>query len=204
MTEVGFHLSAKILSHHWECSPVHDIPCPLFTESDLISYLSWIFCCSMQSSHGIWCWFSSPSSTEEVQSLPYFFIASLTFGIWIWWNSLSFFLLLVVYGNPWKPNSRFLHISTRNLLSDYPPTESHTFLGGLKTMRWGISKLIFLKATFHFMLFMLLRSIGFRLLAIPFLYASLLCVLVSLASHPLINLPTVSYTHLTLPTKRIV
>lgn len=56
-------------------------------------------------------------------------------------------------------------------------------------MRWGISKLILFKATFHFMLFMLLRSIGFRLLAIPFLYASLVCVLVSLASHPLINLP---------------
>ena len=56
-------------------------------------------------------------------------------------------------------------------------------------MGWGVSRLIFLKAAFHFVLFMLLRNIGFRLLAIPFLYASLVCVLVSLASHPLINLP---------------
>ncbi|KAK9691511.1 hypothetical protein RND81_09G201700 [Saponaria officinalis] len=56
-------------------------------------------------------------------------------------------------------------------------------------MKWGLSKFIFLKATFHFMAFMLFKSIGLKLLAIPFLYASLISMLVSIASNPYINLP---------------
>lgn len=56
-------------------------------------------------------------------------------------------------------------------------------------MGWGLSRLIFLKSTFYFIIFVLIRSIGFTLLAIPFLYASLVFLLVSIASHPQINLP---------------
>lgn len=56
-------------------------------------------------------------------------------------------------------------------------------------MGWGVSRFIFLKSALHLMIFMYLRSIGFRLIAIPFLYASLISLLVSIASHPHINLP---------------
>ncbi|KAI4295063.1 hypothetical protein MLD38_040671 [Melastoma candidum] len=53
----------------------------------------------------------------------------------------------------------------------------------------GISFLIGLKATVLFLSFVYLRNLGFSLLALPFLYASLVALLVSLASLPLINLP---------------
>lgn len=53
----------------------------------------------------------------------------------------------------------------------------------------GLSVLIGLKATFLFSLFVYLRTLGFIVLSIPFLYASLISLLVSIASHPLINLP---------------
>lgn len=53
----------------------------------------------------------------------------------------------------------------------------------------GISFLIGLKAATLFTFFAYLSSFGFKLLAIPFLYASLVSFLVSIASHPFINLP---------------
>lgn len=53
----------------------------------------------------------------------------------------------------------------------------------------GISFLIALKATVHFIFFAFLRSLGFTLLSLPFLYASLVSLLIALASHPSINLP---------------
>lgn len=53
----------------------------------------------------------------------------------------------------------------------------------------GLSVLVAIKATVLFMLFAYLRTLGFNLLAIPFLYASLVSFLVSIASHPSINLP---------------
>lgn len=53
----------------------------------------------------------------------------------------------------------------------------------------GISFLIGLKAVTLFTFFAYLSSFGFKLLAIPFLYASLVSFLVSIASHPFINLP---------------
>lgn len=53
----------------------------------------------------------------------------------------------------------------------------------------GISFLISLKATVHFIVFVFLRSLGFTLLSLPFLYASLVSLLIALASHPSINLP---------------
>lgn len=56
-------------------------------------------------------------------------------------------------------------------------------------MGLGLSVLIGLKATMLFMCFAYLRSLGFMLLTVPFLYASLVSFLVSIASHPLINLP---------------
>ncbi|KAH9624890.1 hypothetical protein KSS87_016993 [Heliosperma pusillum] len=57
-------------------------------------------------------------------------------------------------------------------------------------MNWGLSKFIFLKSVFHFMLFISMRYIiGFKLISIPFLYASLISLLVSIASNPYINLP---------------
>ncbi|CAO2836341.1 unnamed protein product [Amaranthus hypochondriacus] len=56
-------------------------------------------------------------------------------------------------------------------------------------MDWGISRLIFLKAAFYFSVFVFMRSNGLNWLAIPFLYASLVFSLVSIASHPQINLP---------------
>lgn len=53
----------------------------------------------------------------------------------------------------------------------------------------GISVLIGLKATAMFFLFASLRIYGFTFLSMPFLYASLVSLLVSIAAHPLINLP---------------
>ncbi|OVA06006.1 Dual specificity phosphatase [Macleaya cordata] len=53
----------------------------------------------------------------------------------------------------------------------------------------GISKLIGLKATVLFFVFAFLKSSGLTLLSIPFVYASLVALLVSIASHPAINLP---------------
>lgn len=53
----------------------------------------------------------------------------------------------------------------------------------------GISILVGFQATVLFIFFAYLRTLGFMLLAIPFLYASLVSLLVSLASHPFINLP---------------
>ncbi|KAH7536936.1 hypothetical protein FEM48_Zijuj03G0039100 [Ziziphus jujuba var. spinosa] len=58
-----------------------------------------------------------------------------------------------------------------------------------KKMGLGISLLIGLKAVLLFLLFAFLSSFGFALLAVPFLYASLVSLLVALASHPSINLP---------------
>ncbi|GFZ05999.1 hypothetical protein Acr_18g0001690 [Actinidia rufa] len=53
----------------------------------------------------------------------------------------------------------------------------------------GLSVLIGLKATVLFLAFTYLRSLGFVLLSMPLLYASLISMLVSIASHPSINLP---------------
>ncbi|CAK9149209.1 unnamed protein product [Ilex paraguariensis] len=53
----------------------------------------------------------------------------------------------------------------------------------------GISVLIGMKAALLFLSFAYLRSLGFALLSIPFLYASLVSFLVAIASHPSINLP---------------
>ncbi|GMH13251.1 hypothetical protein Nepgr_015092 [Nepenthes gracilis] len=58
-------------------------------------------------------------------------------------------------------------------------------------MSWGLSRFIFIKATFHFFLFVFLRSNGFTMLSIPFLYASLVSLLISIASLPQINLPII-------------
>lgn len=56
-------------------------------------------------------------------------------------------------------------------------------------MGFGLSVLIGLKSTFLFSLFVCLRTFNFTLVSIPFLYASLVSALISIASHPLINLP---------------
>lgn len=53
----------------------------------------------------------------------------------------------------------------------------------------GISVLIALKATSLLACFAYIRRLGFTLLSLPFLYASLISFLVSIASHPSINLP---------------
>ncbi|XP_057426842.1 uncharacterized protein LOC130720230 [Lotus japonicus] len=53
----------------------------------------------------------------------------------------------------------------------------------------GISVLIALKATIYMLLFAYLQNLGFTLLSIPLLYASLVSFLVSIASHPSIDLP---------------
>lgn len=53
----------------------------------------------------------------------------------------------------------------------------------------GISVLIGIKAATLFIIFVYLRNLGFILLSFPVLYASLISVLVSIASNPLINLP---------------
>lgn len=54
---------------------------------------------------------------------------------------------------------------------------------------FGLSMLIAVKATTLFILFAYVRTLGFALLSIPILYASLVSFLVSIASHPYINLP---------------
>ncbi|XWS74613.1 hypothetical protein CRYUN_Cryun01aG0013500 [Craigia yunnanensis] len=56
-------------------------------------------------------------------------------------------------------------------------------------MGFGISVLIALKATAWLFLFVFFRRFGFTVLAIPLLYASLISWLVSIASHPSIDLP---------------
>uniref|UniRef100_A0A803NVX5 Tyrosine specific protein phosphatases domain-containing protein n=1 Tax=Cannabis sativa TaxID=3483 RepID=A0A803NVX5_CANSA len=56
-------------------------------------------------------------------------------------------------------------------------------------MGLGISCLIGLKAAVLFSSFVYLRNFGFKLLSIPFLYASLVSVLISIASLPAVNLP---------------
>ncbi|KAB1225354.1 hypothetical protein CJ030_MR1G015706 [Morella rubra] len=56
-------------------------------------------------------------------------------------------------------------------------------------MGLGISVLIGLKAAVMFLLFAYLRSFGFILSSIPFLYTSVIALLISIASHPSINLP---------------
>ncbi|XP_042515848.1 uncharacterized protein YnbD-like [Macadamia integrifolia] len=56
-------------------------------------------------------------------------------------------------------------------------------------MGLGISILIGMKATCLLLVCAYLRAIGFIFLSIPFLYASLVAMLVSIASHPTINLP---------------
>ncbi|KAK1275944.1 putative dual specificity protein phosphatase DSP8 [Acorus gramineus] len=53
----------------------------------------------------------------------------------------------------------------------------------------GISKLIGLKATILFFIFVYLRGLGITLVPIVFLHASLVSFLVSFASHPSVNLP---------------
>uniref|UniRef100_A0A7N0TFI6 Tyrosine specific protein phosphatases domain-containing protein n=1 Tax=Kalanchoe fedtschenkoi TaxID=63787 RepID=A0A7N0TFI6_KALFE len=53
----------------------------------------------------------------------------------------------------------------------------------------GLSVLIGLKAAALFILFAIFRSFGLTVVALPFLYASLIDVLVAMASHPFINLP---------------
>ncbi|KAK9079955.1 hypothetical protein SSX86_001630 [Deinandra increscens subsp. villosa] len=54
----------------------------------------------------------------------------------------------------------------------------------------GLSILIGLESATLFIVFVYLRTaLGFTLLSVPFLYASLVSLLVSLASHPSINLP---------------
>ncbi|KAL9247901.1 hypothetical protein vseg_021281 [Gypsophila vaccaria] len=56
-------------------------------------------------------------------------------------------------------------------------------------MKWGLSKLILLKSGFHLTAFMMMRNMGMQTVAIPFLYASIISLFVSVASHPSINLP---------------
>lgn len=56
-------------------------------------------------------------------------------------------------------------------------------------MSLGISVLIGLKAASLFLFFVCLRRFGFILLSMPFLYTSLISLLISIASHPFINLP---------------
>ncbi|CAM8942611.1 unnamed protein product [Rhodiola kirilowii] len=53
----------------------------------------------------------------------------------------------------------------------------------------GLSVLIGLKAAALFILFALFRSFRFTIVALPFLYASLIDMLVAIASHPHINVP---------------
>uniref|UniRef100_A0A2P2N1R9 Uncharacterized protein LOC105125455 n=1 Tax=Rhizophora mucronata TaxID=61149 RepID=A0A2P2N1R9_RHIMU len=56
-------------------------------------------------------------------------------------------------------------------------------------MGLGISILMGFKATVLLLFFKCLRTLGFALLSIPFLYASVVSLLISMASHPYINLP---------------
>lgn len=56
-------------------------------------------------------------------------------------------------------------------------------------MGLGLSVLIGFKSLVLFLIFTYLSKTSLKLLSLPFLYASLVSLLVSLASHPLINLP---------------
>lgn len=56
-------------------------------------------------------------------------------------------------------------------------------------MAMGISKLIALMATALFLLFVLFKSLNLPLLSILLLYTSLISYLVSIASHPYLNVP---------------
>ncbi|KAL7260007.1 hypothetical protein ACSBR1_005798 [Camellia fascicularis] len=56
-------------------------------------------------------------------------------------------------------------------------------------MDFGLSVLIAMKATFLLLAFAYLRTLSFTLLSLPLLYASLVSMLLSIASHPLLNLP---------------
>ncbi|KAL3838184.1 hypothetical protein ACJIZ3_022775 [Penstemon smallii] len=56
-------------------------------------------------------------------------------------------------------------------------------------MGLGLSFLIALKAAALFIVFTYLRILEFNLLSIPFLYASLVSLLVAITSHPSVNLP---------------
>ncbi|CAN0896723.1 Uncharacterized protein YnbD, partial [Linum grandiflorum] len=60
-----------------------------------------------------------------------------------------------------------------------------------KMMGMGISVLMLIKSTALFLLFVYIRTTfkTFTILSLPFLYASLIAALVSLASHPSIDLP---------------
>ncbi|KAK6929063.1 Dual specificity phosphatase, catalytic domain [Dillenia turbinata] len=62
-------------------------------------------------------------------------------------------------------------------------------------MSLGISRLIALKSLSLFLLFAYIRKMGYSLLSIPFLYASLIALLVSITSHPSINLPLLLGKH---------
>ncbi|KAM7267468.1 hypothetical protein ACFE04_009634 [Oxalis oulophora] len=53
----------------------------------------------------------------------------------------------------------------------------------------GISGLIALKALTFFSIFIFIKNLGFTKLSLPFLYTSLISLLISLASLPFINLP---------------
>ncbi|CAL1394181.1 unnamed protein product [Linum trigynum] len=53
----------------------------------------------------------------------------------------------------------------------------------------GISVLMGLKSAVLFLFFVSMRSLGFALLSMPFLYASMIAALVSVASHPSVDLP---------------
>ncbi|KAK9127766.1 hypothetical protein Syun_016563 [Stephania yunnanensis] len=53
----------------------------------------------------------------------------------------------------------------------------------------GISRLIGLKASVMLLLFIYLRRFGLPLISFPFLHAFLVSILVSISSHPIINLP---------------
>ncbi|XP_071721714.1 uncharacterized protein [Rutidosis leptorrhynchoides] len=53
----------------------------------------------------------------------------------------------------------------------------------------GISGLVALKGAAFILTFIFLKNLGFTKLSLPFLYTSLISLLISLASHPSINLP---------------
>lgn len=78
---------------------------------------------------------------------------------------------------------RLLH-SIRISTSEFCSTTTSTMGMGV-----GLSILIGIKSLTLFIIFTYLQTLGFTLLSIPILYASLISLLISLASHPSINLP---------------
>ncbi|XP_024991912.1 uncharacterized protein LOC112525853 isoform X1 [Cynara cardunculus var. scolymus] len=56
-------------------------------------------------------------------------------------------------------------------------------------MKYGLCIHMGLKSAILFIIFSYLRTLGFTLLSLPFLYASFISFLVSIASHPSINFP---------------